>query len=95
LTASSGSAGIIICGSAVTGPLTVASSTGPVETGNGTSCSGSTISGPVTLNTNTGGVTVAANKISGKLSCSGNSPAPGDNGFPNTANSKSGQWAPL
>ncbi|GAB1515965.1 ExeM/NucH family extracellular endonuclease [Actinophytocola sp. KF-1] len=98
-------------GTQIYGPVTVTGATGEVVldkakiagpvylSGNkaGVRVDTSTITGPVTLTANTGGETiVAANTIAGPLSCSGNNPAPGNDGRKNTVHGPaSGQCAKL
>lgn len=86
---------IYLCGDAVTGPVTITKTKGSVFLG-GTGCTANTISGPVQLTDNTGGVTVAANEVRGRLSCSGNDPAPDNADRPNDVRgAKSGQCSLL
>jgi hypothetical protein len=93
-----GPASLTVCGTTVTGPLSVSGASGPVLIGGGTGspCGPDNIGGPVTLTSNTGGVTVAGNTIGGSLSCSSNNPPPTDNGQPNTVSgTASGQCSAL
>ncbi|MFJ2033310.1 M36 family metallopeptidase [Streptosporangium sp. NPDC087985] len=76
----------------ITGPLTVSRSTMRVIV------TGATVSGPVNVVDNTGSTApiVAGNRIGGPLSCSGNVPAPANNGQVNTASGpKKGQCVGL
>jgi 5'-nucleotidase len=100
-----------INGTQVYGPVTVtgatgavtidqAKITGPVSLATnkaGVTVDTSQITGPVTLLGNTGGeAVVAGNKITGPLACSGNNPAPGNDGRKNTVRGPaSGQCAKL
>ncbi len=68
---------VAFLGTTVTGALTVAGS-GPVAV------EASTFRGPVTLLSNHGSTVVAGNSINGPLTCTGNQPAPVNNGLPNT-----------
>jgi 5'-nucleotidase len=76
--------------SGATGAVTVdkAKITGPISlSGNkgGVKIDTATITGPVSVTGNTGGsAVVAGNKITGPLACSGNNPAPGNDGRKNT-----------
>lgn len=81
-----GATAIRACNATIVGPVALADGGGPVLLGgiSGAPCGEDAIFGPVTLSGNTGGVVVAGNAISGRLSCSGNSPAPTDGGQPNT-----------
>ncbi|MEU5939645.1 ExeM/NucH family extracellular endonuclease [Micromonospora sp. NPDC047548] len=90
---------VTLADTTVSGPVTVTGATGEVKISQGkvggsvsvTSSTGGVrvetvaISGPVTLTGNTGSqpVVVAANTISGSLSCSGNNPAPVNESRPN------------
>ncbi|NEA07124.1 chromosome partitioning protein ParB, partial [Streptomyces sp. SID10692] len=64
-----------LCGSRVSGPVSVSRATGPVRIG-GPGCTANTVEGPVVLTGNTGGVRFAANTVTGPLVCSANLPAP-------------------
>nr|WP_296072355.1 GH92 family glycosyl hydrolase [uncultured Actinoplanes sp.] len=73
----------------VNGPVT-ATRSGPVAV------EASTIKGAVTLTGGKAGTLVAANVINGKLACSGNQPAPVNNGLANTGSGpRQGQCAKL
>jgi hypothetical protein len=80
-------------GSTVVGPVSLRDGTAQVAV------VANRIAGPVTLERNlTGGtpIVVAANTVSGPLRCSGNEPAPVNNGQPNTVDGpKSGQCLDL
>ena len=80
----SGAGLLSLCGSTVTGPVRVSGSTGQVTFGDGAGCASDTINGPASFTSNTGGVTLAGNTVGGPLGCTGNTPAPADNGDPNT-----------
>ncbi|MFI7675804.1 ExeM/NucH family extracellular endonuclease [Actinophytocola sp. NPDC049390] len=98
-------------GTHVYGPVTVSGATGEVVlegaeiagpvsvTGNtaGVLVDASAITGPLRLTGNTGGeAIVAGNTVTGPLSCSGNDPAPGNDGRKNTVNGPAtGQCAEL
>jgi hexosaminidase len=57
---------------------------------------GTSIAGPLVLRNNTGSTIVSGNHINGPLTCTGNSPAPANNGRPNTTSGpKSGQCSTL
>jgi hexosaminidase len=76
----------------VSGPVTVTGTTGQVT------IDGATVTGPVSLHNNkvSAAPIVAGNRIGGPLSCAGNSPAPSNDGIPNTASGpKLGQCANL
>ena len=56
----------------------------------------STVRGSVTLRRNHTATVVSANRITGSLTCSGNDPAPDDNGLPNRVTGQvQGQCAKL
>ena len=74
----------------VRGPVKVSGAAGQVT------IDGATVAGPLVLQNNTGSTIVSGNHISGPLSCTGNSPAPTNEGQPNsTSGPKSGQCAGL
>ncbi len=74
----------------VRGPVKVSGAVGQVT------IDGATIAGPLVVQNNTGSTIVSGNHISGPLSCTGNSPAPTNEGQPNsTSGPKSGQCAGL
>jgi hypothetical protein len=91
-----GASSVTICSSNVK-TVNVGNSTGQVRIGGGLApgCTGNAIGGSTVLTNNHGGVVVGANQITGPLSCSGNVPAPTNNGLPNSAASKSGDCALL
>ena len=73
-------------GNRVAGDVRLTGNTGGVTLG------ANTVSGNVTVDTNTvGTVVVKANTVFKTLGCAGNSPAPVNNGQPNTAATKTGQ----
>lgn len=82
---------IVPCaGNTIDGPLSITNNTGLIEAGD------NVINGPVTVTGNSGTndsnvVHLRGNTIKGPLQCSGNNPAPTNDGMPNTANSRSGQ----
>ncbi|WP_329104611.1 ExeM/NucH family extracellular endonuclease [Micromonospora sp. NBC_01699] len=101
-----------LTGTTISGPVTVTGATGAVLIEKGrisgpvtaTNNTGGvrldmlTIAGPVTVTGNSGSqpVLVAANAVNGPLSCSGNTPAPGNDGRPNNVRGPaSGQCARL
>ncbi|GIG69460.1 lamin tail domain-containing protein [Phytomonospora endophytica] len=85
-----------LCGSTVLGALSVRGATGPVVIGDGGDCAANTITGAISLSANTGGVTIGGNRITGLLSCTGNDPAPGNDGTANRVIGRaSGQCAGL
>jgi hypothetical protein len=87
-----------VCDSSVGGAVLVADASGSVLVGDPTddACGGNTISAGVVLQNNHSGVEVAANHIGGSLVCSGNNPAPKNDGQPNTVTgARSGQCAGL
>jgi hypothetical protein len=75
------------------GPVGLSGNRGPVELG------GSHVTGPVSLTNNSSpgpAPEVEANTIGGPLTCSGNSPAPTNDGYPNTVSGpRSGQCSGL
>jgi hexosaminidase len=74
----------------VRGPVNITGSIGQ------TTIDGATIAGPLVLRNNTGSTIVSGNHISGPLSCTGNSPAPTNEGQPNSVSGpKSGQCTGL
>ena len=78
-----------ILSSTVTGTLKAVDS-GPVSVEN------SVVRGAVTIRRNDTATVISANRITGVLACSGNDPAPVDNGLPNrVTGSKQGQCAKL
>lgn len=80
------------------GPVTVHGSVTVTGTTGRTTIDGATLHGPVRLKNNTGPTApiVAGNRVGGPLSCSGNSPAPDNDGRPNTVlGPKTGQCADL
>ena len=82
---------VVLDGAKIAGPVYLSGNRGGVRVDT------SQITGPVTLTGNTGGeTTVAANTIAGPLACSGNDPAPGNDGRKNTVyGPASGQCAKL
>ncbi|WP_329000276.1 beta-N-acetylhexosaminidase [Kribbella sp. NBC_00709] len=92
----SGAGNVLLCGTTVSGPVSVTGRT-RVWLGNPAGeCAPTTIKGPVSVQNNTGSTIISGNRISGPLSCAGNSPAPTNAGYPNTvAGPKSGQCAKL
>jgi hypothetical protein len=88
-----GAAAISICGSTISGAITISGSTGPVVLGSGQPwCTANRIGGDLTLRSNTDGVSVAGNTITGLLACTGNAPPPDDLGQRNTVvGARSGQ----
>jgi hypothetical protein len=62
---------------------------GPVSVEN------STVRGAVTLRRNDTRTTVSGNRITGVLACSGNDPAPANNGLANRGGPREGQCAKL
>jgi hypothetical protein len=73
-----GAASVVLLGATVTGPVEITATTGEV------SLEHSTVTGPVRVLDGTGGTLLAANTVDGPLTCTGNAPAPVNNGFPNT-----------
>jgi 5'-nucleotidase len=87
-----GATGAVLLDTAkVTGPVTLSGNKA------GVAVDTAKITGPVTLSGNTGGAAVVAgNTITGPLACSGNAPAPGNDGRANTVRGPaSGQCARL
>jgi 5'-nucleotidase len=100
-----------LSGTQLVGPLSVTGATGPVLldkakitgpvslSGNkaGVKIDTAKITGPVSVVNNTGGAAVVAgNAITGPLACSGNNPAPGNDGRKNTVHGPaSGQCTTL
>jgi 5'-nucleotidase len=97
--AATGAGQVTLDGAQVIGPVSVTGSTGAVVLdkakitgpivlhGNkgGVTVDGAQIVGPVQVTGNSGGpAVIAANKITGPLACSGNNPAPGNDGRKNT-----------
>jgi 5'-nucleotidase len=83
---------VLIEDATITGPVTLIGNTGGVRIDT------ATITGPVTLLLNGGAepIVVAANKVTGPLSCLGNQPAPGNESRRNTVRGiASGQCAKL
>ncbi|MPZ81587.1 MAG: ExeM/NucH family extracellular endonuclease [Actinophytocola sp.] len=83
---------VLIEDAKITGPVTLIGNTGGIHVDT------ATMTGPVTLLLNGGDepIVVAANKITGPLSCLGNQPAPGNDGRKNTVRGHaSGQCATL
>lgn len=71
-----GALALTICHSALTGPVSVQRSTGPVVIGSdreGGACAGNTLRGPLTVEANTGGTEVSANAVTGAVRITGNS----------------------
>ncbi|MFW6091254.1 MAG: S8 family serine peptidase [Actinomycetota bacterium] len=100
---SSGAEEVTVCDTRVVGPVTL-TGTGPRDLGlpavtfgdPASDCAGNTVVGPVTVSGTEGPSVVADNRIGGPLSCSGNDPAPVDNGFPNNVlGPKGGQCSDL
>ncbi|MGK5678307.1 GH92 family glycosyl hydrolase [Actinoplanes sp. URMC 104] len=84
-----GAGTVSMLGSTVTGAVT-ASGSGPVA------IEGSTVRGPVTLLTGKGATVVAGNTLNGPLTCTGNQPAPVNNGLRNAGSGpRLGQCAKL
>jgi 5'-nucleotidase len=106
-----GAGSFTMTGTLVYGPVTVTGSTGAVTIdkasvtgpvllhGNkaGVKVDTAKVSGPISVTGNTGGVAViAGNTVNGPLACSGNNPAPGNDGRKNTVHGPaSGQCAKL
>ncbi|MDQ3790081.1 MAG: ExeM/NucH family extracellular endonuclease, partial [Actinomycetota bacterium] len=82
---------VLLDGAKIVGPVYLSGNKAGVQVDT------SEITGPVTLTANTGGeAIVAGNTIAGPLSCSGNDPAPGNDGRKNTVHGPaSGQCANL
>jgi 5'-nucleotidase len=82
---------VVIDKAKITGPVSLATNKAGVKVDT------SQITGPVTLLGNTGGeAVVAGNTITGPLACSGNNPAPGNDGRKNTVRGPAaGQCAKL
>ncbi|WP_162605719.1 glycosyl hydrolase 53 family protein [Jiangella aurantiaca] len=92
---SQGDGVVVVCGTRVTGPLTIQRASS-VTLGNPiVGCEPNTVTGPVSVNDVSGWNVIAGNRITGPLACSGNDPAPVNNGSINTAGRKSGQCAGL
>jgi hypothetical protein len=68
-----GATAVGLCGSTVTGPLSIASSSGPVLAGDGAGCAGNRITGPVSIEGNAGGVSFAGNAVVGPATLRNNS----------------------
>ena len=63
-----------ICGASINGGLTLSLNSSPLMLGSGgASCPGNTINGAVQILENAGAVTVTGNRITGSLTCAGNS----------------------
>ncbi|MGH3683044.1 MAG: CARDB domain-containing protein [Natronosporangium sp.] len=88
-----GAAVVLLRDTEVVGPVTVTGTTG------GLALSGNRLTGPVSLHDNTTGgfaIVVAGNRIVGLLSCTGNAPAPVNQGTPNQViGRKTGQCTDL
>jgi hypothetical protein len=85
-----GAAAVVLVETSVGGPVNVTGTSGQV------SLERVSTGGPVRLVDNKGGTVVAGNTIAGPFSCTGNTPAPVNNGWPNSANGpKTGQCAKL
>lgn len=93
---SQGDGVVVVCGTRVTGPLTVQHASS-VTLGNPfVGCEPNTVIGPVSITDVSGWNVISGNRITGPLACSGNDPAPVNNGsINNTAGRKSGQCAGL
>jgi len=90
-----GAVGVTVCGSQLLGAVRVDGSTGPVRVG-AAECAPNVVVGAVRLDGNTGGTVVAGNRITGVLSCTGNEPAPSNEGVPNQVlGARTGQCAGL
>ena len=83
-----GAGTVSLLNTTVVGAVKVVDS-GPVSLEN------STVRGTVTLRRNDTQTTVSGNRITGVLACSGNDPAPADNGLANRGGSREGQCAKL
>ncbi|WP_407835520.1 hypothetical protein ACE1OC_02185 [Streptomyces sp. DSM 116496] len=77
-----GALAVSLCGSTLTGPVGVRTTSGSVVIGSAADagadpvCAGNVINGPVTLEANTGGVEFTDGRITGPLRCEANEPAP-------------------
>lgn len=75
---------VYVCGSEFTGPLDVTGGSGVMIGDVATGCEGNRVTGTVSVVGTNGPSVIGGNQITGRLACSGNSPAPVNNGFPNT-----------
>lgn len=93
---SQGDGVVVVCGTRVTGPLTVQGASSTTLGNPAVRCEPNTVLGPVSVTGVSGWNVIAGNQITGPLSCSGNDPAPVNNGSANTTTGpKSGQCAGL
>jgi hypothetical protein len=91
-----GAAQIVLCETTVTGPVRLTAGTSIIVGDPELGCASNAIEGPVTVEDTNGPSVLAGNVISGKLSCSGNNPAPIDRGLPNVVTGKAtGQCASI
>ena len=80
-----GADSISICGATLSGAVSISNATGPVVIGGGQAwCPGNHVGGDVSLRANHGGLIVAANTVTGVLTCTTNAPPPDDRGYRNT-----------
>lgn len=70
---STGAVGIWLCGTSVSGGVSVTGSTGQVVIGNGSSCAANSIKGGLTVSSNTGGVQIVGNNVTGGITVNNNS----------------------
>ncbi|WP_203942328.1 discoidin domain-containing protein [Planotetraspora thailandica] len=92
----SGAGVVSLCDTEVAGPVNVNGAASVTIGDPARRCAVNTVAGPVSVTNTRGTSVISGNKITGPLNCSGNEPAPVDNGSPNTVTGpKQGQCTNL
>ncbi|WP_199040746.1 glycosyl hydrolase 53 family protein [Glycomyces salinus] len=91
-----GADAVVLCDTDVLGPVSLSEGSSVTLGDPALDCAPNRVNGPVTVTDTTGWNVIAGNEIDGPLSCTGNGPAPVDNGTTNEVRGpKTGQCAAL